>query len=85
MVQFDYTVTDELGIHARPAGLLVKLASGFKSDIKVCKGDQSVDVKRLMGLMKLGIRKGDTAAFTIEGEDEKAAADALKKFMQENL
>lgn len=85
MVQFEYIVTDELGIHARPAGLLVKLASGFTSNIQVAKGDQTADVKRLMGLMKLGIRKGDTAAFTIEGDDEKAAADALKKFMQENL
>jgi len=85
MVQFDYVIKDELGIHARPAGLLVKTASGFKSDILIECKDRSADAKRLMALMKLGVSKGDTAAFTIEGEDEQAAADALKKFLQENL
>lgn len=85
MVSFSYVIRDELGIHARPAGMLAKLASTFQSKIVIdCPGG-SADAKRLISIMKLGTQKGDTAAFTIEGDDEEAAAAALEKFMQENL
>ncbi len=85
MLQFEYTIKDELGIHARPAGMLVKLATTFRSEISIKKGDASANAKKLIGLMKLGIQKGDTAVFTIEGDDEVQAAEALQNFMQENL
>ena len=85
MKQFTYTITDEVGIHARPAGLLVKAAKGFSSQVMIQKGGKSVDVKKLMVLMGLGVKCGDTVEVTIEGDDEVAAAEALEKFFKENL
>ncbi len=85
MVEFSYVIRDELGIHARPAGLLAKTAAGFKSNISLSVGGETADAKRLISIMKLGAQHGQTAAFTIEGEDEAAAAQALQSFMNENL
>ena len=85
MKQISYVITDELGIHARPAGLLVKAAAGFKSSIKISNGTKEADAKRILGLMGRAIKKGDTATLTIEGPDEDAAAEALEKFFKENL
>ena len=48
MQTFNYTITDELGIHARPAGLLVKLAAGFKSNIIISKDGKEANAKRII-------------------------------------
>ena len=58
MKSINYTITDELGIHARPAGLLVKLAAGFQSDITIVKDGKEANAKRIMALMGLGATKG---------------------------
>lgn len=85
MKTFDYTIKDELGIHARPAGLLVKEAVKFTSSVKLsCEGKES-DGKKLMALMMMAVKTGQTVTFTIEGEDEEAAAAALQDFMNQNL
>ena len=85
MIQFSYTIQDELGIHARPAGLLTKEASKFKSTASVeCNGKKG-DAKKIMSLMMLGAKKGHTVEVTVEGEDEEAAAAALEAFLKENL
>ena len=85
MVKFTYVVTDETGIHGRPAGVLVKKCSEFKSNITIaCKG-KSADAKRIMGVMSLGAKKGDTVEVTITGEDEAAAKTALEAFFKENF
>ena len=84
MKTFEYTITDELGIHARPAGMLVKEASEFASKIMIAS-PKEVDAKRIMGVMSLGVKKGDTVKLTIEGEDEDAAASALEAFLSANL
>ena len=85
MKKFDYTIKDELGIHARPAGLLVKLVKSLGSGVTVEKDGKSVDALRLIALMGLGIKQGDTVTFTVEGGDEEASAAALEKFLTENL
>lgn len=85
MKQFSYAIQDELGIHARPAGLLVKKAAAFQSDIKITFGEKSADCKRLFAVMGLGVKQGNTIEFTIEGADEEAAAQALEAFMKETL
>ncbi len=85
MVRFSYTVRDELGIHARPAGLLAKLAGGFTSKITIQNGQGEADGKRLIALMKLGVVKGQTVDVIIDGDDEASAMEELQKFMQENL
>ena len=82
MKTFDYVIKDELGIHARPAGLLVKEAGGYKSSIKIAKGEKSADAKKIFGIMGLGAKCGDTVTLTIEGEDEEEAAAKLEEFMK---
>lgn len=85
MKQFEYKITDSLGIHARPAGLLVKTASAFSSAITIEKGDKNGDCKRIFAVMGLGVKCGDTVTFKIEGADENEAKNVLEKFMEENL
>ncbi len=85
MKEFEYTITDEVGIHARPAGLLVKAAGQFSADIKVECNGKSADAKRLMALMALGVKKGNTVRVSVEGEQEEEAAASMEKFFQENL
>ena len=81
MTQFSYTIQDELGLHARPAGLLAK----FKSTVTVESGAKKGDAKKIMSLMMLGAKKEHTLSFTVEGEDEEACAAALEAFLKENL
>lgn len=85
MTKFDYTITDALGIHARPAGLMVKEAAKFKSAVKIECNGKTADVKRLLALMGLAVKTGQTITMSAEGEDETAAAAALEKFCRENL
>ena len=86
MKNFSYTIKDAVGIHARPAGNLAKFAKGFAgTKVTIEKGGKSVDVTKLMMLMGLGVKCGDTVNFTVEGPDEDAAAEAVAKFMEENL
>ena len=85
MVQFSYVINDELGLHARPAGLLVKLASGFTSTITLKCENGEADAKSLIALMQLGIQKGSNVQFTVAGDDEKEAVAALEQFMKEKL
>ena len=70
MKEFTYTITDEQGIHARPAGLLVKEAAGFASAITIEKDGKKVDAKRILGVMGLGAKKGAEITLRAEGEDE---------------
>ncbi len=85
MKQFQYTIKDELGVHARPAGLLVKLAKQYTSAITIEKNGKTCDMRKLMAVMGMGIRKGETVTVTAEGEDEAAAIEAVEKFLTENV
>jgi phosphocarrier protein len=85
MKSFSYTVKDEIGLHARPAGKLTDKAKEFKSEIIVKKGNKEVNVRRLMMLMSLGIKNSDTVEVTVSGEDEEEAFEAIKTFFEENL
>ena len=85
MKEFNYTITDPEGIHARPAGELVKVAKGFASSIKLVKDQKEGDCKRIFGILGLGVKQGKEVILTFEGEDEEAAYVAVSKFMQENL
>lgn len=85
MKTFNYTITDNAGIHARPAGLLSKTAAGFKSDVIISLNGKEAEAGRLFALMGLGVKKGDTVAVKISGEDEDAAAQIMEKFFKENL
>ena len=85
MKQFQYTIKDELGVHARPAGLLVKLAKQYTSAITIEKNGKTCDMRKLMALMGMGVKQGDEVTVQVEGPDEDAAFEALEKFFQENL
>jgi len=85
MKEFQYVIKDPVGLHARPAGLLVKQAAGFQSKITVSGNGKSCDAKKLIMLMSLGITQGMEVTCQIEGEDEEAAFEAIQKFFAENL
>lgn len=85
MKQFTYTIKDELGVHARPAGLLVKLAKKYASKVTIEKDGKTCDMRKLMAVMGLGIKQGETITVTVEGEDETVAAEEIAAFLNENV
>ncbi|MBE6906871.1 HPr family phosphocarrier protein [Marasmitruncus massiliensis] len=80
-----HIIQDKLGIHARPAGQIVKLASQYSSDIKFTTASKTVDARRIMALMGLGVHQGDQLKVTFEGTDEAAAAAAFSAYLKESL
>lgn len=85
MKEFKFTITDPLGMHARPAGLLVKEAATFQSKITVAKDGKEADAKRIFGVMGLAAKQGHELTFKFEGPDEDAAADKIEAFLKENM
>ena len=86
MKQFTYTIQDSMGIHARPAGLLVKAAAAFKDiTIEISSNGKKADVKRIMAIMSMGVKKGHTVTVTVEGDNEEADFETVEKFFKENL
>ena len=86
MKQFQYVITDPVGIHARPAGLLVKAAKALESTVTIEKaGGKSAVCTKLMAVMGLGIKQGDTVSVTLEGGSEEADAAAMEQFFKDNL
>lgn len=85
MREFKYVITDAEGIHARPAGELVKAAKEFSCNISITKDGKSGDCKKIFGLMGLGVKKGNEVVFTFDGADEDAAYEAVSRFVQEKL
>ena len=85
MKSFTYTITDPSGIHARPAGVLVKAIKPFASTCTITKGEKTVDLRKLMQLMGMGIKCGDTVEIKVEGTDEAEAAAYIENFLKENF
>lgn len=85
METFCYVIKDAIGIHARPAGLLTKEAKKFQSKVSLIKDGRAAEATRLMAVMGLGVKCGDTVEIKTEGPDEAEAAEAMQKFFEENL
>lgn len=85
MKEFTYKVKDELGIHARPAGILVKEAKNYKSTITIDNGSKQADATRLMAVMALCVKCDQTVTVRAEGEDEEAAIQGMQSFFENNL
>ena len=85
MVSFNYVIKDEIGIHARPAGMLAKEAKALESKITLAAKGKEADVTRLMAVMGMGIKCGDEVTVSAEGADEEKAIKALKQFFEANL
>ena len=86
MVSQDFTVKNPTGIHARPAGELVKLCKNYKETaITIAVGDKSAKATKLLAIMGLGATKGTEVTFSFDGPDEEAACAAVEEFMKANL
>ena len=85
MKEFTYTIKDEMGIHARPAGLFVKEAAAFPCAVTITKDGKEVDAKRIFGVMGLGVKCGEEVTVEVEGADEEKAYEAMETFFKENL
>lgn len=87
MVSFDYLIHDEMGLHARPVGLVVKAVKPFQdSNISILFNGKTADAKRMFTVMALQVKQGETITVRVEGGPEQEVADTIKGiFESENL
>lgn len=85
MVKFTFVVNDEMGLHARPAGALVKEAVKCSSSVGIRKGERKGDAKRIFNVMGLSIKAHEEVEIVVEGEKEQEEAAALEAFIRENI
>ncbi len=85
MKTFQYVIKDQVGVHGRPAALLVKEAHQYESRIWIKKGEKDAEATKLMAVMGLGIKCGDTIIIQVEGADEDRACREMKEFFEKNL
>ena len=77
MVKHDVTITNNIGLHARPATFFIQKANGYKSSVWVEKDDRKVNAKSLLGVLSLGIAQGMTITVLADGSDESEALAGL--------
>lgn len=85
MKTFNYTITDPIGIHARPAGLLAKAAKASGSNVTISANGKSADAAKLIFVMGLGVKKGTEITVSVEGGDEEKTAEEMEQFFKANL
>ena len=85
MVKKEMTITNNIGLHARPATFFIQKANTFKSSIWIEKDDRKVNAKSLLGVLSLGIAKGMVVTLIADGQDENAAIKCLVELVQEGL
>ncbi|MTI47549.1 HPr family phosphocarrier protein [Sporosalibacterium faouarense] len=85
MYKVEVELKNETGLHARPASVFVKEASGYSSEIFVIKDEKTYNGKSIMGILSMGAGKGDKIILQADGEDEKEAVEALKSLIENNF
>lgn len=87
MVSFDYTIKDSMGLHARPVGIMVKIAAPYKTTtVTIIHNGASADGKRMFAVLGLQVNQGETITVSVEGEKEQELSDAIRDiFIAENL
>lgn len=85
MCGFEYTIKDELGIHARPAGMLVKTAKASGCKVTVEKDGKTADASKVFAVMGLGVKRGDTVKVVCDGDNAEEAAAKLREFFETEL
>ena len=85
MKEFKHVINDPMGLHARPAGMLVKAVAPYASKITITAPTGTADARRLMGIMRLAAKQGMELTFSVEGPDEEKAATELQAFLAANL
>lgn len=84
MIKKEFEMFDSMGLHARPASMLTKKASSFGADIKIEYKTKEINAKSIMGVMALGVCKGDIFSIIVDGEDEDMIIEALTDTLKEN-
>lgn len=85
MVKFTFVVNDELGLHARPAGALVREAVKCSSEVAIRKGEKKGNAKRIFNVMSLSVKANEEVEITVVGEKEQEEAAELEAFIKENI
>ena len=85
MRSFKYQIQDETGLHARPAGKLVKLARELDSAVTLAAGERQADGTGLFAVLGLGVKKGTVVTVTVSGGDDESSLKLLEAFFRENL
>ena len=85
MQEVTLTIRNKVGLHARPAALLVQTAGRFKSEVSAVKDGREVNAKSILSVLTLGAEQGAVVTIRAEGEDEVEAVEALKELVESNL
>ena len=85
MKTFLYTITDPIGMHARPAGLGAEAAAPYQGQTMLHSGLHTADACDAAAVLRMGLRCGDTITVTVQGPDETAAAAVLEQFFKARL
>lgn len=85
MKSFKYTIQDPLGLHSRPAGVLVKKAKEYNSVITITRGDKEVQADKLMAVLTLGVKTGEEVTVKVLGEDEDRVCTEVEQFFRDNF
>ena len=81
MIEKSLTITNETGIHARPASQFVTLLNGFKSNIQIVKGTRTANAKSIINILSLALTKGTEIIVKVDGVDEAAAMSSIESFI----
>lgn len=85
MKSFKYTIQDPLGLHSRPAGVLVKKAKEYESTITIIKGEKEAQANKLLAVMALAVKTGEEVSVKVEGADEEKVCTEVEQFFKENF
>lgn len=85
MKEFKHVITDPMGLHARPAGMLVKACAKYTSKVTITAPSGTADAKRLMAIMRLAAKQGQEVTITVEGPNEEQEATQLQDFFTANV
>jgi phosphotransferase system HPr (HPr) family protein len=85
MTELNITITNDTGLHSRPADVFVRTAKLFSSEILVKKGEKIAKAKAILKVILLNVSQGDIITISADGEDEKEAVDELKKLIESDF
>lgn len=85
MISRNVTISNSVGLHARPATFFIQKANSYKCSIWVEKEDCRVNAKSLLGVLSLGITKGTEITIIADGLDEQGAVDGLASLIETGL
>jgi len=85
MIKKEFTINNQLGLHARVASKFVQLTNGFLSDVELCYNEDYIDGKSIMCIISMSIPKNGVITITVKGPDEEEAAEKLEAFFNNDI